>query len=704
MDQQQGVPATNDEELIDECVERLRLGEQSELHDRQEGETDLKFANGEQWDNTLQQERAQDSRPCLTINVTDAVVRRVVNACRENRPRIKVHPVSDATVEDAKVREGLIRHIEDDSNAAYAYDNAVELAIRAGWGYFGIDNEFESPDSFDQVLKFSAYPDSFVCYRDPGSVQPDGSDMQWFIETSFMSRNDYRARFGAIDDDGWKFNGTKLENWWTKEQIRIAKYWYIRHEADKVVRMSDGDVLYKSLLPRKRILNGLNLSIVEERDTVRPVVRVALLTSRKVLRKEDWPGRWIPRFPVYGRQLAVKGERHLKGMIRDLRDPGRMYNYAETAKTETYAMQPKAPWLGAAGFMEGKEAQWRDANRKPIVALEYVPVMQEDGSLAPRPERQNPPQPNAGFAEWSQSTLSNFLFIAGMPNDPNMDLKGEVVSGIAIQRRQGLADLSHFDFYDNLTRTMRHAGRVILDLLPFIYSAPRTLRILGEDGVPQTMDVNQQEVDPQTQAVLKVTKDMTKGRFTCVVDTGPAYATKREQASEAMVELLGTPLGETVAKTSGDLVVRAMDFPNSDAVADRIMSQTPAALLDKSMGEDFSPRAKAMIAGLQAQLKDSNTKQLGLEMELKSKHGLEQMKQSGETEREHIRQQGADRRKSVDSSTRIHDTHVRAQTAHDVAEIHGATQLLNTHAEAGHNERAAEKMLQRAGEAEDRET
>ncbi len=36
-----------------------------------------------------------------------------------------------------------------------------------------------------------------------------------------------------------------------------------------------------------------------------------------------------------------------------------------------------------------------------------------------------------------------------------------------------------------------------------------------------------------------------------------------------MMELLGTPLGEKVAMTSDDLVLRSMDFPGADLIADR---------------------------------------------------------------------------------------------------------------------------------------
>ena len=698
MDLSQGELAKNDEELIDELRQRFRLAQDAESSNREQAIFDKKFVNGEQWDTPIQQSRTLNDRPCLTINITGAVRNRIVNACRENRPRIKVHPVGDgADIQVAKVMDGLIRHIEVDSSADYAYDAAVENAIDGGWGYIGLDGDYENPESFNQSLKVIAFPNPFVCYIDPSSRLPDGSDMQWFIESTMMKRTEYRAKFGHIDSDGWTYigRGETMQNWSNKEELRIAKYWRIESQKDTLVKLSDGRTMLKSALPSKAGLSNAGLSIIVSRETSIRVVACYLMTCFKVLERRVIPGKYIPRVPVYGRRLDLNGVIQMKGVVRDLRDPARMYNYAQTAKTETYALQPKAPWLGPEGFMDGHEAQWRDANRKPIVGLEYKPIILENGQVMPPPERQMPPQPNAGFAEWGESTKSDFLAVAGMPHDPNQDLKGEVVSGIALRKRQGLSDTSHYDFYDNLTRSLRHLGRIIIAQIPHYYDTQRMIRIIQEDGTPQQVQINEQTAE-------SIRNNLTVGEYDCVVDTGPAYQTKREESAEAMMELLGTPLGEMVAHTSGDLIVRAMDFPNSDTVADRLIAAIPAAQMDQNQ-TDLPPKAAAIIQGLQAQLKQANQKQMALELELHAKMGLEKMKQDAETERTKLKLGVETQKTHVQAATKVHDTHVRAVTAHDVAEIGAAAQLLNTNTEAAHNRAAAKELAKGAEEATKRE-
>ncbi len=696
MDLFQGEPAQTDQEIVRECQERFRSAQASESSNREQAIFDKKFVNGEQWDTPIQQSRTLNDRPCLTINITGAIRNRIVNACRENRPRIVTHPVSDgADIQTSKVLNGLIRHIEYESGADYAYDAAIENAIDGGWGYIGLDHDFESPDSFDQKLKIIAYPNPFVCYMDPGSRLPDGSDMEWFLETTMMKRTEYRDRFGHIDNSGWVYQGRgdNLQNWSNKDEIRVGKYFRIERRKDKLILLSDGTKAFESEY------NG-KATVVHSRETVRRFVVCYLLNAFKVLDKELIPGDYIPRVPVYGRRMDLDGKVDIKGVVRDLRDPARMYNYAQTAKTETYALQPKAPWLMPEGSMDGHEAAWRDANRKPIVSLEYKPIRLEDGSYAPPPQRQIPPQPNAGFAEWGESTKADFLAVANMPHDPNQDLKGEVVSGIALRRRQGLADLGHFDFYDNLTRSLRHLGRIIMGQIPYFYDTTRMIRIVQEDGTPQTVTINEPQFNPQTQAIEKIKNDLTVGRYEVVVDTGPAYQTKREESAEAMMELLGTPLGEMVANTSGDLIVRAMDFPNADSVANRLIAAIPAAQMDQN--SDMDPKAQAIIAGLQAQLKQANQKQMALELELHAKAGLEHMKQTAETDRLQMKLKSEEERAKLAAVTKTHDTHVRAVTEHDKAEITVAGQLLNTNLEAAHDRAAAKELATSAVKAEKR--
>src|SRR5271154_5495784 len=129
--------ATDDKEIFQEAVERLRIAQQAEGENRNNAILALEFEDGQQWPDDLYNLRKINRRPTLTINHTRTMVRRVVNNMRQQRPRIKVHPVGDgADIDLAKKIGGLIRHIEYRSDGATAYDVGGESAVKIGWGYW----------------------------------------------------------------------------------------------------------------------------------------------------------------------------------------------------------------------------------------------------------------------------------------------------------------------------------------------------------------------------------------------------------------------------------------------------------------------------------------------------------------------------------------------------------------------------------------
>jgi len=148
-----------------------------------------------------------------------------------------------------------------------------------------------------------------------------------------------------------------------------------------------------------------------------------------------------------------------------------------------------------------------------------------------------------------------------------------------------------------MARAIRHAGIIIVDLMPMIYSKPRMMRVLGEDGVPQTVAVNQQltkeqemlqgEMMEQREAMDAI-YDLTVGKYDVTVKAGPSYTTQREEARESMIALLQA--FPQAASVTGDLVVNAMDWPNADIFAKRLKSLLPPGVID----EQDDPRLAQM--------------------------------------------------------------------------------------------------------------
>ncbi len=688
-------PAQTDDDIWLEAAERLKLCAESEGDNRTRGIESLKFRWGDQWPETARNERETDQRPCLTVNHTDVACQRLENQLRQQRPRIKVHPTGDTTIDKAKRVNGLTRAIETRSNASVAYDAGVSMAKDIGWGYWRINTEYEDARSFNQELLIKPIFNPFTVYMDPSAVMPAGEDQGWCLISETMKRQEYKRRYPNAANVDYSFveaPGDHVLDWESRTDVRLAEYFRKFEKRDTLIQLSDGSLWLESDLSKKgpeiaAVLQAMQLSVNNHRTTYTCQIEWYRLNGRKVVDRRMLPGKYIPIIRCQGNRLDLNGKILRKGMIENLKDPARMYNYWDTAFTERLALSPKAPWVAAEGTTEG-HPEWNDANRRSYSTLVYKPALGPDGATAlPPPTRQPPAQIESGFMEAMDRAERDLMTVAGVPAD-DPAIRARIVSGDKhLQRRQGMQDLTHFQYYDNQTYAIMWTGIVLLDLIPHYYDTQRTLRIIGEDGVPQLVTVNERDENGQ----VKPDSNLKVGSYDVVMDTGPGYATKREEAAENMLQLLGTPLGEVVVATGPDIVLRNMDFHGADELADRAAVATPGGM--EKIVEGLPKQAQNVIGALQTKLQQSEQTIQQLQLEIKYKSGIQQQKNDADETR-NVRDNTtrlviAD--KQIDKDLQVQDS--KAATARDVAEIHGATQLLNTKAESAHEERQSDKLI-----------
>jgi hypothetical protein len=102
------------------------------------------------------------------------------------------------------------------------------------------------------------------------------------------------------------------------------------------------------------------------------------------------------------------------------------------------------------------------------------------------PQRQPFAGVPAGALQEALNAADDMKSIIGI-YDASLGARSNETSGRAIMARQREGDVSTFHFIDNLSRAIRHGGRILLDLIPKVYTTERMVRVLGEDLTPQTV-------------------------------------------------------------------------------------------------------------------------------------------------------------------------------------------------------------------------
>ena len=583
-------PEDTSKELMEECRDRYKSAEEYWQDDREAALDDIKFAAGDQWPTEVLSSRERDKRPCLTVDKTRQYVRQVVNDGRQNRPSIKVRPVDGGSdVGTAEVFQGLVKHVEDRSCADTAYDTSLEGSATCGQGYFRVETEYANDQTFEQEICIKRIRNPMSVIIDPMSQEADGSDMKYAFVCEQMSMEEFEEKYPGKKPEDWQTNESYNE-WYSEKSVRIAEYWYVEEEEKTMHRMVDGTVIPLARFDELKEGGALELdSLIQETRKI-PVRKVyhCLVSGAEVLSEPtEWPGKWIPIFPVWGEEIDIEGKVTHCGIIRRAKDPQRLYNYSRSAFAERVALTPKAPWLAAEGQVEDYSAEWRTANTENHSVLRYKPTSL-NGTPVPPPQRINPSDVPAGFAQDMQISEHDIQGAIGMYN-ASLGAPSNERSGKAIMARQREGDVGTFHYHDNLNRAIRHCGRVLIDLIPKVYDTSRVVRILGYDGSTDQVQLNPDLPTASQKIGLKMMYNLTVGRYDVTTSTGPSYTTLRQEAAESMIQMVQA--NPELMGVIGDLMVKNMDWPGAEEISERLKLTLPPQILqaEQAKKQDSMP-------------------------------------------------------------------------------------------------------------------
>jgi len=553
-----------------------------------------------------------NARPCLTVNKLPQHVRQVTNDQRQNRPSGKVIPADDhADVEVAEIFNGMVRHIEYISDADVAYDTACENQVSYGEGYIRILTEYCDENTFDQDIKIGRVRNSFSVYMDPTIQDPTGADAKWCFITEDITKDEYQrmypdsAPITTLQTLG--VGDQNLSQWLMEDTIRVADYYYVDYDK-ATLNLYPGNVTAFDGTPEDKQLKAIYGKPKRTRESDRVKIKYCKINGYEILEEREWAGKYIPVVRIVGNEFEVDGRLYVSGLVRNAKDAQRMYNYWVSQEAEMLALAPKAPFIGYGGQFEGYENQWKTANTTNWPYLEVNPdVTDGAGATLPLPQRAQPPMASSGLLQAKAGASEDIKASTGQYN-ASLGMSSNERSGKAILARQREGDVGTYHYGDNLARGVRHIVRQLVDLIPKIYDTQRVARIIGLDGETSMVKIDPMQQEPvkkimQDDIVIDKIYNPNVGKYDVVVATGPGYATKRQEALEAMAQLLqGNPSLWAVA---GDLFVKNMDWPGAQEMAKRF-----AKTIDPKLMEDGDKSPELQMAEQQMQAMGQEMEQM----------------------------------------------------------------------------------------------
>ena len=647
--------------ILEEARKRFDIGMNAWSDTYDAGKLDHEFLAGNQWPEDLMAERQLDGRPCLTINKLPQFVAQIVNEMKMNPTSIKVAPVegdmtegggknvagqNNSDYEWTDIIAGLIRNIEYNSDAVSHYNRAADNCTTCSVGWLRVYTKYAKWDSFDLdvVIKSVANPWSVVI--DPSFTETDASDMNWGFCIERVPKLEFERRWPEATKGDFSCGDSFDEDWDDEETVMVAEYFSREPQSVRLFLMSDGQVFDSSHMEAQAKADGVKfnkndyevgsqiagLDVIRIKDVVRHKVVWRKITAWSILEGGTegrlWPGDTIPLVPMFGRVIQLSDRRVYQSAIRDALDPQREYNYWRSAATEAVALAPSAPWIGTHENFEQNQEEWQNSNRKNYAYLGFTP-----DSTGITPQRNALSQTPA--AEMSQSMNANDDIKATMGiYDASLGQRSNETSGRAIIARQKESDVSNYHFAASRDAAVARVGRILVDIIPKVYDAERTIRIRTPDEREDFIKINEVTNIGNEQITIN---DITRGKYDVEVYSGPSYSSIREEVVDNLVSVIEAV--PQIGVYAMDILAENMNWPGADQLARRLKKAVPQEVLDEEDIEDREPvpptpqqQLEAKIAEDERRKEEAKATQKGFDAQIAESGAREAAAQASVTE------------------------------------------------------------------------
>jgi hypothetical protein len=557
--------------------------------------SDLRFLAGDQWDPNVLAIRKKQGRPCLTINVLPQFVGQVIGDRRMNKTSIRVAPKRDGHREEAEVRSGLIRGIEAHCRADRVYDAVCEDQVSCGIGNMRVDLEYAANDVFDQDIMIRHIPNPLAVVWDRMSIDPTGRDARHCFVEDAIPMNVFEKLYpGAPPPSSLGDDVTATltaSGWFEKDFVRLTEFWRLVDKPATFALMNDGDVKDVTGQPPESYMQDVMLDANGNpriRQSYRTYARMNIVCGHAVLTEDyEIPLTRLPIIKVEGRVVRVGDDRVRFGLVRLAKDSQRMKNLWRSNAAELLALAPKAQWVASEDSVEGRENEWRMAHLNGELVMIY-------NKNTEAPQRVDPPAIPGALLQEAQLNQQDIKDVTGI-HEASLGMRSNEISGRAINARKMQGDIAVVIYHDNMNAAILEVGDVVNQLLPLAYDNTRTALFIGEDDKRLLITLN----DPSDET----SPNITSGRYEVSLETGPSFATQRDEAREAMTTLIQT--APQLFDIAGDLLVKNMDWPGAYEISERLrdaMKKAGVLPADEEGEEDPAAQQAAAAAEEQAMM------------------------------------------------------------------------------------------------------
>ena len=509
-------------------------------------------------------------KPRYTFDMTTPIIDQIAGEMEQADFDIKVSPAGgDATKDIAQTLDGLIRNIENISNAKAVFNQASRMMVTAGMDGWEVVQEFVDSDSFDQDLIIKQVGNFLDrVWFDSSSEMQDRSDSRWGWKLTAFSIDEYEKRWP--NGSGQSVTQDKrIQAYFNQpDTVIVGQFYYVKQINREIVLMSNGKT-YKVDDDFNKVVDELELDGITEtrrRKRKEDVVFIRQFDANDWLNDaEKTVFQFVPLIPIYGNFKINENKVIYSGAVEKAMDFQRVFNYAKSREIEEGSLAPRAKyWMTPAQAKDHQDTlSTLNTNSDPVQL--YNP-----DSDVPPPAQQGGAVINQGLIAVSQSMQDGLQRSAGFVA-PNMGEQINNQSGVAIEKLQNKGDTGTIKYFSAREIAICHTARIIIKAAPKVYDADgRVVRILKEDDSFDMVTLNDTVQDRQTGKPV-ILNDLSVGTYDVVCSAGPAFKNRQQETVSALVEI--AQVDPSIIQLGADILLNNITAPGMDQLKVRKRQQ-----------------------------------------------------------------------------------------------------------------------------------
>lgn len=562
------------------------------------GKDDMNFVLRDQWTAVERSEFTRLFKPAMTYNKLYDATKKIAGEQRKNKPDLIVRSLTGkATQEQINLRSDLVRTISYQSQNDLVYQTAFKSALMMGFGAFQVLVDYESPRSFNKIIRYDIIPDPTMCAWDPTATKPHKGDGNYCSRRFIFTRDEFFATYPYVTNPVSYIDPYMLLDfqWTTRDTIVVCeefvKEWYpliIYHLSngesvtedewkEREKRFEDNREFVKDSIIGEIVAREIPRVIGERQTQDYQIMQYRMIRDR-IIDFSEWPSRQLPIPFVDGDSYWVEGRQYTKSFIHEARDAQKLLNYSRSELAAELKNRRREQWMGTPDNIIGYEQDWRNPELQTGI-LRAKP----DPKTGQMPQKMPAWEVSQGLFVTAQSTTQDLREILGFSESEA--LQGRDISGVARKERKLEGSMSAYVFFDNLNQAIEQSGRIVNDLLPYIIGdMERHMVVSKKDGRSESIILNQR-VGEGDEAVIR--NQVSHGEYDVEISTGPSFAVQKEIALEFFQQTIAN--NPQVFNLVADLWAGNLDIEQMEQVKDRLKNLVPPDILAKEEGKPPPP-------------------------------------------------------------------------------------------------------------------